>query len=151
MHRPLRLDLVFLVVLSVALILLVYLSAGMIHRINDTRDLIKAVGTLLLPIPFALYAVTISLSYQRIQQEEILSRRQINFSVFLFLISLSGILAALFLFDPAKSFRDNLMWPALINSFLMLAFAVNYMTGNKPQITGLLSGILLGIAAYIFF
>lgn len=60
-----KFDLVFFIVMALAIMLLVYLSVNITNRVKSFDEIVKLSGTIILPIPLALFAMYITAGRKR--------------------------------------------------------------------------------------
>lgn len=150
MERSFRLNIIFFIIIAIAIFVLIYLSFHILEKANDLKTIIKLSSTLILPVPLAMYASYISAPL--IKEIKPLTTKGIIVSVVIFFISFAGTIFFIHLYEIAflEQFEDHLVIPVLLNSSVTVYFALNYMTTNNIRIAGFLCGILFGMALFIF-
>jgi len=145
-----KMDIIFLIVTALAIFLLVYIASNIINTITDSKDVIKLIATIILPVPLSLFANFIAIPTQKTDQP--LNRKDILISVFVFLSSAVCIILFIVLFEnlTSKVFEEHVILPSLINSLVIFLYALNYITINNLKVAGFLGGILFGLAFFIF-
>lgn len=145
-----KFDLVFFIVMALAIMLLVYLSVNITSRVRSFEEIVKLSGTIVLPVPFAL--LTMYLASGKVAIAETTRKKEIVIPIVLFMVGIGLILLAIQQIEKfsQSAFEENIVAPTLINSIAILAFAVNYITINHPRISGVICGLLFGLALYIF-
>ena len=145
-----KFDLVFFIVMALAIMLLVYLSVNITNRAKSFDEIVKLSGTLILPIPLALFAMYTTAGRKR--KLDYSDKKEVIIPVVLFIAGVGIILLCIQQIEKFThaSFEENIVAPTLINSAAILAFAVNYITINHPRISGAVCGLLFGLALYIF-
>jgi len=145
-----RFDIVFYIVISLALFILTYLSVHLAGRIVNVREIIRLGATIIMPVPIVIYMLCFAVP---VIPKKV--KRKNRHAIFAIILFLSSIFLSIIIFQSYENitqtvFQDNVIIPSLINSSVIMLFAVNHITKNDERIAGLLSGILLGMAIFIF-
>ncbi len=150
MLRFVKFDLVFLIVMALAVLLLTYLTVNLTSRITTIEEMVRLTGTIVFPVPLAVY--TMYLAAGRSKPDKAHLRRDILLPVFIFIAVsiITGLAIHQIELTTGQSIENNAVAPTLINSVAILAFTVNYLTINHPRLSGLICGLLFGLALYIF-
>ncbi len=145
-----RFDIVFFIVVSLAVFMLVYLSVHLTSKISDIKDLIRLSGTIILPVPLVIYSLYISVSSRRKIKKQ--SKKHTLSSIIIFTLTLIISIALIHSFEriTQSTFKDNIIVPTLINSSVTVLFALNHITIDDKRAAGFLCGLLLGMAIHIF-
>ncbi len=145
-----KINIIFIVFLSIGLILLFYLVYNLLHTIQDYKEIIKLFMVFLLPMPLSIFLSFINSSRKIVEVQQTMKSKII--SVIIFILTTSMLLIFLYLFDRYSmiKFKDLRLLPILINTMVTFAFSLNYLSNKNLTLSSILSGLLLGLALYFF-
>jgi hypothetical protein len=148
--RSIKTDFVFYLVISIALTLLCYLVYQSLGRIDNSRHLIKVFSTLALPVPASVLFVFITAGKPLVIKEY--TRKDIIISMLLFTGIIFVTIFGLTQYNHFARipFQSKKLTPIFINTVLMYLYINNYLRAKNIFISAILSGILLGLALFIF-
>lgn len=148
--RSVKTDIVFFLVTAIALTLLTYLVYNALGRIDNSRHFIKVFSTLALPVPLSFFMIFITAARPRIIKEATTKDIIIAALLFVVMIAVTFLLISQYNHFSRVRFQDRKLLPVLVNTLLTFAYINNYLTTKNVYWSGVLSGLLLGLALFIF-
>jgi hypothetical protein len=148
--RSVKTDFIFYLVISISLTLLFYLVYNSLDRISNSRHIIKVFSTLALPVPIAVLAVFITAG--KPPQKREYTTRDVIFCMLIFigLIFLTDFILVQYNHFSRVPFESKKLTPVFINTVLTYLYINNYLRAKNIYTSAILSGILMGLAVFIF-
>lgn len=148
-----RVNIAFFVTLGVSLIVFIYLVFLGYDEIKTFKDIIKIVAAILFPIPILFFVRFILIKqFIPLNTNEYKLKNQKPATLLLIVSMLAGlILLHSVEWITNQKLENNLIFAHLINSTTITSYVLNYILYNNLRANGILSGVLLALALYIFF
>ncbi len=148
-----KINIVFLLIGVLSFMVFGFLVAHQYAQLKSSRDVIKTFASILFPIPIGLFARCMILNGKNHQGTMSMNGSDIRRAVWLLLSAsiLMMLTAACIEILRGEKLEEFPVVLHLINSSLVNAYFVNEMTSKNFKVMGILSGLIIGLASYIFF
>lgn len=143
----------FIVMTGVSVIVFMYLVFLGYDEMRSLKDIIKIVASIIFPIPLLFFVRVILIENFLPENTDAYKLKNQKPAITLLMLTLaSGIIILKSIeWMTGQQLENHLVIAHLINSTTISSYVLNYMMYNNLKVNGVLSGLLLSLAIYIFF
>ena len=148
-----KLNIAFLITVGVSIVVFVYLVFLGYDEIKTLKDVIKIIASILFPLPMLFFVRFILIEHFIPENTDEYKRKNQKPATLLLVMSMAVgiVLMQLLEYVTNQQLEDHLIVAHLINSTTISSYVLNYILYNNLRANGILSGVLLSLAIYMFF
>ena len=148
-----QINAVFLFTIGISALVFTYLIFLGYDEIKTAKDVIKIVASILFPLPMLFFVRFLIIEHFLPQNTDAYKLKNQKPATLLLVVTVILVLCIMQLLEFAtnQKLEDTLVIAHLINSTSISAYVLNYLLYNNLRANGILSGVLLALAAHIFF
>ena len=148
-----KLNIAFLITVGVSIVVFVYLVFLGYDEIKTLKDVIKIIASILFPLPMLFFVRFILIEHFIPENTDEYKKKNQKPATLLLVMSMAVgiVLMQLLEYVTNQQLEDHLIVAHLINSTTISSYVLNYILYNNLRANGILSGVLLSLAIYMFF
>ncbi|WP_189702471.1 hypothetical protein [Subsaximicrobium wynnwilliamsii] len=142
----------FLVTTGISVLVFVYLVFLGFDEINNLKDVIKIIASIVFPIPLLLFVRFLVIEHFLPKNTDAYKQKHQKPATILLIATIAIGLGVMQLIEwlTHQTLEDHLIFAHLINSTTISSYVLNFMLYNNLRVNGVLSGVLLALAIHVF-